>query len=553
MTAPLTQVETAAEWAVGFQLASAPADVVELSKVQIANMLAAMLAGSASAAGACVWRTLNRHATPGPCTTIPHGDRIGLWDALFLHASYANALELDDFHFRGHLGPAAVVVPITLGEALGASGAEALRAQIIANELGGRLGWAITAEIRHGHQRSYLVRFAAAAAAAALLRLDRAPFARALAIAMTQPEMPLHPGEFSPDTKVLSAAPSVVEGVRAAFLAAEGLDAATDILEHRAGFYRQFTMHRAVPNPFVQFDRAWCTHALSFKRYAACAYASGCVDAAVELRKDPSFDPDQITAITVDTALTAMIMEHLARPHEAGVLTPVNVQFSIVRCVAAALALGDLRGFHFRPDAFRALAPRVRQLESVTRLQHDWTFTIEQLRGIEDGMGPNSRSADIVQFWRTSEAFRAMFGSVRALGLRDIARLLALPAADRRYFLSRWTRSLRRFVGRRRGAAAEDAVGDLRRLSWRMGGRVTVTLQDGRRISAERVLPTGMAGDPARRDVVQEKLLAEGSLVLGPDRCAALWSAIMTLEGTPRTRLAALASGEMGGTDAAAD
>jgi hypothetical protein len=232
-----------------------------------------------------------------------------------------------------------------------------------------------------------------------------------------------------------------------------------------------------------------------------------------------------------------------------GVLTPVNVQFSILRSVAAALHLADLRGFHFRPEAFRAMTPAISRLEAAATLRHDWRFTIHQLRGIEDGLGGGSRSADILQFWRTSEAFRSMFGSVRALGLRDVGALLRLAPDDRRYFVGRWTRSFRRHLGRRAGAA-ERPVGDLRRLSWRMGGRVTVTLADGRKLSAERVVPTGMAGDPDRAAVVREKLLTEGAPRLGAERCRRLWETIMALEGATRVTVAADACG--GGTDAAA-
>jgi hypothetical protein len=413
----------------------------------------------------------------------------------------------------------------------------------VANELGGRLGWSITAEVRHGHQRSYLLRFAAAAAAAVLLGLDQRRCATALAIAMTQPEMTLHPGMFSPDTKVLSAASSVVEGVRAAFLAEAGLSAALDIIEHPAGFYRQFTMHRSVANPFVQFGEAWCTSALSFKRYSACAYAAGSVDAALEIRRDSSFDPALVRSIEVASSLPALVMERLARPHEPGQLTPVNVQFSILRSVAAALTVGDLRGHQFQPAPFTAMEPGIRRLEAVSRLVHDWPFTIHQLRGIDDGMpeGGGGHSADMLQFYRTSSAFRRMFGSVRAIGLADIRRLLSLSSDDRRFFTQRWRRSLNNHLSRTSRPGARQ-VGDLRRLSWRMGGRVTVRLDGGRVLSAERIIPTGMAGDPNRIAVVREKLLEETRGRLGLPGAKALWAAIDRLASAPTIELATLAS-----------
>ena len=541
-----THLAAAAEWITSFRLEDAPADVVTLATQQVANIVAAILAGSRSAAGQRVRRASLRTATGGPCTLIPHGDQVSLWDALYLHSCYANALELDDFHYRGHVGIAVVTAPLALAEALGRDGRALLEAQIVASEVAGRVGWVITAELRHGHQRSYLLRLAAAAAAARLLGLDRSSTTSALAISMTQPEVPLHPGMYSPDTKVLSAATSVVEGVRAAYLAAEGVTAARDILEHPAGFYRQFTLQRRVPNPFVQFGEAWCMHALCFKRYSACGYAAGAVDAACEVHRNPGFDSQAIVRIEVATTYPALVLDHLAEPHEAGVLTPSNVQFSIVRCVAAALHLGDLRGYHFAAGAFDRLVPVVSRLAAVSTLVHDWGFTVAQLDGIDDGLsrGGGRESADMIEFHRTARAFRSMFGSARAIGAKDILRLLRLPADQRASFARRWWRSLSSRFETSPAIVPGDyrPLGDLRQMRWRMCGRVTVDQSDGTRLVAEQILPSWMAGDPARGEMVQEKLLAEGEPVIGREAAQRVWQAIASLPETARVRIATLAA-----------
>jgi 2-methylcitrate dehydratase PrpD len=539
------QLETAAVWAASFRLDQAPRDVLELATWQIADILAAILAGSRSAAGQKIWRATQTTLRPGPCTAIPHGTRVSLWDALYLHAAYATALELDDFHYRGHMGQAAVVVPLALAELLGRDGSTALRAQIVANELAGRLGWAVTAEIRHGHLRSYLQRFAAAAAAGVFLDLSEAEFANAFAIALTLPDLPLHPGMYSPETKALAGAAGVVEGVRAAFLAKEGLTGARDILEHRAGFYRQFTLQRHVRSPFVQLGEAWSMHALSFKRYAACGYASGAVEAACEIQARREFQPGDVDHIEVATSVTGLIMERLAEPHEPNVWTPVNIQFSILRSVAAALAFGELRGFHFAAEAFPRMLPEVERLSRRSRLVHDWKFTVHQLIGIDAGLnkGGGKHSADTLQFYRTSRVFRSMFGSARVLGPRDIVQILRLPKEERDFFLKRWGRSLGSHL--RQTPTHHDEgyrpLGDLRRLSWRMGSRVTVRLKNGRSLSAERILPSGMAGDPNRGGVVRDKLIAEGEVILGRERCRRLWELVTGLPVTPPASILAQA------------
>lgn len=49
--APPARLEQAADWATGFQFSDAPSDVIELSKMQVANIIAAIVAGSTSQAG----------------------------------------------------------------------------------------------------------------------------------------------------------------------------------------------------------------------------------------------------------------------------------------------------------------------------------------------------------------------------------------------------------------------------------------------------------------------------------------------------------------------
>jgi 2-methylcitrate dehydratase PrpD len=548
MSDVLTHTEEAASWGAAFRIDDAPREVVMLSRLQVVNTLAAIMAGARSAAGRAAFTSARSFSTSGPCILIPHGTSASLWDALFLHAVYSNALELDDFHYHGHLAPATVGVPLALGAALGASSNDQLRAQIVANELGGRLGWAMTTDIRHGHLQSYLVRFASAAAASVLLGLEKRRFAMALAVAMTQPELTLHRGMFSPDTKVLSAASSVVEGVRAALLARAGIQAALDILEHPSGFCRQFMRpaKRTFHSPFIQFGDVWCTHALSFKRFSACGYASGCVEAAVKVRRSRAFDPEDVRSIEVGATLPALMMERLATPHEDGRLTPVNVQFSILRSVCAALIVGDLRGSTFRHDRFPLLAQPISSLEAKSRLFHEWRYTVQLLRGLDAALPDESqgRWADMFQYQRTSWEMRKVLGTRGGIGPGDLARLARLAPEDLRFFVERWWRSLRSRLGGRRWSGRPLA--DLRRLSQRMGGRVTVTLVDGTTVSAEQVSPSGLAGDPDPAAMLREKLTAEADGLLDSTRCEKLWLAVFSDDPSGRlvSRLACTESGD---------
>jgi hypothetical protein len=230
-----------------------------------------------------------------------------------------------------------------------------------------------------------------------------------------------------------------------------------------------------------------------------------------------------------------------------GELTPVNVQFSLARSVSLALVLGDVRGTAFAPLEFAQSVGSVAALSAKASLHHDWAFTIHQLKGIDAGLnnGGGTRGTDMIQLYRTSRAFRAMFGSVRSIGPRDILPLLRLPAEDRRYFARRWMRSASSHIGSMLSASDGDdseqrPLGDLRRLSYRMGARVTVTLRGGRRITRERVIPTGMAGDPDRAAMIREKLDAEMAPVFGLDQVSRIWEAIMDVDNARTVNIASL-------------
>ena len=526
-----TQLETVAEWAAAVRYADIPKPVLELARLQIANMFAATFAGSRSAAGRKAKAGLRHTWVKGPCTLIPHGINVSVFDAVYLHATYSNALELDDFLYRGHLGQAVVFAPLSLAEAIRYDGKQVLTAQVVANEIAGRLGASITADILHGHQRSYLQRLAAAASSAKLLSLNPEKFANALAIAMTQPEYPLHPGEFSPETKIFSASSSVVAGMRAAFLSMEGITAARDIMEHPGGFYRQFTFHSTPPNAFVQFGDAWVTQTLAFKRYSSCAYANGAVDCVRLLFQKDQFELDEIEKIGIYSTAPALILERLATPHLNNELTPVNVQFSVARSVAMALLYKDLRGFHFTPASFQKAVPTIQALSGRTEVKQDWELTIQLLRGLDDGLweGGSKHSAGMLEFYEASRQFHKRFGSDRSLSLRDIPQLFTLPKDDRRYLVNRFMRG---FQSRFSGQDAEGRFGDLKKLSWRMASRIELQLKSGKVISAEKIIPTGMAGNPNRADMVKEKLVEEATPVIGERKARRLLENILHIETT---------------------
>ena len=141
------QIRQAAEWVVGLAPSDVPGDVIALAKGQRINIVAAMFAGARTASGRRVIAAVDAVDSGGPVVSLPDGKPRSLLAAAFVGAACGTALELDDFVFAGHTGQSAVTVPLVLGQVTGASGEEALVAQIAANEVAGRLGAVMTADV----------------------------------------------------------------------------------------------------------------------------------------------------------------------------------------------------------------------------------------------------------------------------------------------------------------------------------------------------------------------------------------------------------------------
>jgi 2-methylcitrate dehydratase PrpD len=525
-----SQIQHAAEWVTGLVPSDVPGDVMALARVQRINIVAAMFAGARTAFGRRVIAAVDAVDPGGPVASLPDGKRRSLLSAAFVGAACGTALELDDFVFAGHTGQSAVTVPLVLGQVTGAGGEEALLAQVAANEVAGRLGAVMTAGPQHGHMKAYLHRAAAATAASRLLKLDADATARALAIALSAPEYPLFPASWSADTKVMCTGDPVVAGIRAAFAAAEGLDAALDIVEHPLGLVTSLSHHRAAPPVWDRLGVTWSTQAICFKPVCACAYACAAAEAAAALveAEGAAWDPGRVRSVDVDTTLLTLTMEGLSRPHRPGLLTTVNTNFSTRRTVALCLLAGRPVGEHFVTERFAKLRDGIAALSDRILLRHHWPYTIGLLRGVDAAIDHPGRPGvyGMVEGHRTFDRFKTEFGTPPALSVADVPALIRLGRADLWYVLRRYAVGLRSRLPFRGGAAARDAYvareTDLRRMSLRFGAGVRITLDDGRRLSQEVLTPSGFAGDPGRAAIPPAKFRREVGAATSPEHAEGL-------------------------------
>jgi 2-methylcitrate dehydratase PrpD len=265
-----------------------------------------------------------------------------------------------------------------VADAAGSDGDDVLAAQIAANEIEGRLGAALFVGPHNGQFWSSIHCAGAAVAAARLRRLDPDQTANALAIALYQPPFGLWPGFMGPDTKLLTAAEPVAQGIRAAILAASGFTGPLDVIENRRGLLAHFS-YAPRPSALDGLGQVWLSDTLAYKQYPGCAYLQAAVEGVLRLREQNGFEAGDVARVDVRAGWLTTAMEKLAAGEP---LTAVRVNFSVALSTAVALTAGRLTHEELDGDWLAARDDELRDLATRVFLTHDWDLTMKTLQGV---------------------------------------------------------------------------------------------------------------------------------------------------------------------------
>src|SRR5574340_982300 len=194
-----------AEWVAQAQFTDIPRRVTEEAKNQILSVIAAVHAGHFSDAGRTVSRTVKEWSGGKEATMIPSGERTSLGHAIFANAALSAALDYDDYLLGASTGHSAVLVTLALAEKIGITGKDFVLAQILANEIEGRVALSVFDSPLRPYASPYTHLVGSALVTAKLLGLDAAQTHGALALALAQPPRPLAAAVFGSDAKSLMA------------------------------------------------------------------------------------------------------------------------------------------------------------------------------------------------------------------------------------------------------------------------------------------------------------------------------------------------------------
>ena len=368
--APATPVTaTLAEWALARDTAHIPADVREAARRCVLDWMAVSLAGAEDPLIRLLIDAALEEGGNPRCTLVAQSERVSPLQAALINGATSHALDYDDVNLAMNGHPTAAVLPaiLALAETRNSSGSEMIAAFVAGYETAARIGLLMApGHYAQGfHTTCTLGVIGAAAGCARLLQLDLDATARAIGIAATQASG--LKGQFGTQCKPFHAGVAAQNGLRAALLAARGMESRTDILECRGGFAAtlspDFHPEIALADPQRYFIRDNL-----FKYHAACYGTHSSIECARQLRAEHALTPGAIQRVVVRGASGADGMCNIQNAH-----TGLEAKFSLRFTTAAALLGRDTADLATYSAAVCADPAQVALRDKITvELERSW-------------------------------------------------------------------------------------------------------------------------------------------------------------------------------------
>jgi aconitate decarboxylase len=351
--------ETLARFAAAPPFREIPAEAARIVQSGFIDSIATMFAGAHEPVVEIVRRFVTDRQSSARDARVLFGPQ---WapsaDAALVNGTAAHALDFDDVALAGH--PSTVLMPAIFaeGERLDVSGAEAVRAYLVGYEVWAELcahepdpyhlkGW---------HPTGVLGTVGAAAAVAYLHKLSPEHCRNAIALAASMAGGLV--ANFGTMTKPLHAGRAAACAIDAVRLAAHGLTAAPDAIEHHAGYLAALSpkgrVRRDVGMPDLGKDLRILESGLSIKKYPMCYATHRVIDGMLDLVRANDVKPADVTRMhaSIGVAQASMLRNHSP-------VTGLEAKFSLEFALASALVARKV-GIRQLTDDFVA-QPEVRE------------------------------------------------------------------------------------------------------------------------------------------------------------------------------------------------
>lgn len=239
--------------------------------------------------------------TSGPSRILVNKNSTSAYFAALVNAASSHLVEQDDLHNSSVLHPATVVFPAALAAAqdLNKSGRELILAAVAGYEAGIRIGEFLgRSHYRIFHTTATVGTLAAAVAVGKLLDFDKEQFLNLLGSAGTQAAGLWEFLRDAADSKQLHTAKAAADGLLAAYLTADGLSGAKNILEGEQGLAAGMSSDADPTRLSDRLGNRWALVETSFKFHASCRHTHPAADALLKLLKREGLKAEDIASVT---------------------------------------------------------------------------------------------------------------------------------------------------------------------------------------------------------------------------------------------------------------
>ncbi len=347
--------------ALGAGQITVPADCASLVKTGIADAVGVMLAGKGEPLVKILCDTLPQGG--GEASILMGDEKRAASDAAFINGAAAHALDYDDVAMRGHTSTVLMPAIFAEAEVLGSTGAQIIAAYMAGYEIWADLAYRDAGQIQHKgwHPTGVLGAISTSAACAALRGLNAQQATNAIAIGASQASGLL--ANFGTMTKPFHAGRAAASGVMSARLAAAGMTASADAIEHNQGFLKAISpendVDRTTPADHLGKDWRMRRYGISVKKYPVCYCGHRATDGILQIMRDHDVDPAQIASIDTYTSdLHAMTLRN-ALP-QTGLEAKFSMQFDMASGVLAGkVGLTELTDDFVRQPSVQELMKKV--------------------------------------------------------------------------------------------------------------------------------------------------------------------------------------------------
>lgn len=238
--------------------------------------------------------------TDGPAKILVSGKHSSAYFAALVNGASSHLVEQDDLHNSSVLHPATVVFPAALAAAqdLGCCGRELIVAAGAGYEAGIRIGEFLgRSHYRIFHTTATVGTLAAAVAVGKLLKFDTQQFINVLGSAGTQAAGLWEFLRDAADSKQLHTAKAAADGLLAAYLTADGLSGARNILEGAQGMAAGMSSDADPRKLSDQLGSRWALVETSFKFHASCRHTHPAADALLALMQREGLAAEHIEQV----------------------------------------------------------------------------------------------------------------------------------------------------------------------------------------------------------------------------------------------------------------